>query len=364
MKLLVEINHYPGILDKEFDITYMRLEEAGVKGNIVSASSPPGNVPLRAGLDYFAIRNLAKRYLDFDAVICTNLPAIIAGKMARKMGFAGKIIFDDYGIWPWRGYLPWGPLAVLFPTWVRANIISSKKAIDIVVTPSEFERQNAIKRYGFKPGVVLRIPYTIEDFFSPSISGKRFREKLKMDDSEFLITYAGRLNPTKGLDRLVKAFALIKDEILSKLMIVGKDQGSLREIMRLSKRLNVFKRIIYLGLLPYKKMPEVYAASDVVIIPSLYETFCFVALEAMACGRPIIASRAGSLPEVIGSAGIFCDPNPEDLAKAIKRVLFDEELTRELRMKGPKRIRELRTEAEKITQVILWGESLETAFDG
>lgn len=353
MKLLVEINHYPGILEREFDITHMKLGETGAKEDEIIVSSPLGEIPLRIGLDYLAIRKLAERYLDFDVVICTNLPTILAGKKARKMGFSGKIIFDDYGIWPWRGYLFWGPLGAFFPTWIRANIISCKEAVNVVVTPSSFERRNAIMKYGFRPEVVFKIPYTIKDFFSPSVSGKAFRKGLGIDDSEFLITYAGRINPTKGLNRLVKAFALIRNEIPSRLLIVGKDQGFLREVLSLSRRLNVFEDIIYLGVIHYRRMPEVYAASDVVVIPSLYETFCFVALEALACGRPIIASKAGSLPELIGDAGILCDPSPKNLAKAIKRVWLDEELVKELGVRGPRRVKELRSESERILQVLL-----------
>ena len=352
MKLLVEINHYPGILDREFDITYIGLGKRGEERGFVTVSSRFGEIPLRAGLDYLAIKDLAKKYLDFDAVICTNLPTILAGKLARRMGFSGKIIFDDYGVWPWRGYLPWGPLGMLFPTWVQTNIILSREAIDIVVTPSEFERQNAIRKYRFRPEIVVRIPYTIRDFFSPSASGKKFREKIGVEDSEFLITFAGRLNPTKGLDFLVKAFALIKNEFSSRLLIVGRDQGFLREILRLGRRLNVLKRIIYLGALPYRRMPEVYAASDVIVIPSLYETFCFVALEAMACGKPVIASKVGSLPEVIGDAGILCDLNPKDLARAIERVFSDENLVADLRVRGPQRVRRLKEESKKILDIV------------
>ncbi|RLG46316.1 MAG: hypothetical protein DRN92_05530, partial [Thermoproteota archaeon] len=187
MRLLVEIDHYPGILDREFNVTYIKLGEATeTKDRFLIVNPTLGRIPLRAGLDYVAIRNLARSYPNFDAIICTNLPALLAGKLARRMGFSGKIIFDDYGVWPWKGFLPWGPLAVFFPSWVRANIISCKKAIDVVVTPSEFERQNAIRRYGFKPESVFKIPYAIEDFFTPSASGNEFRSKLGVEDSELL----------------------------------------------------------------------------------------------------------------------------------------------------------------------------------
>ncbi len=352
MKLLVEINHYPGILDREFDITYIGLGKRGEKRGFITVSSRFGEIPLRTGLDHLAIKDLAKKYLDFDVVICTNLPTILAGKLARKMGFSGKIIFDDYGVWPWKGFLPWGPLAVFFPCWVRANIISCKEAIDVAVTPSEFERQNAIRKYGFKPESVLKIPYTIEDFFSPSVSGNEFRSKIGVEDTELLITYAGRLNPTKGIDRLVRALLLIRNEIPSRLLLVGRNQRFLRKILRISRSLSVLDKVIYAGFLPRERMPEVYAASDIVVIPSLYETFCFAALEAMACGRPVIASNVGSLPEVVGDAGILCDPNPKELASAIKRLWNDKELARELMEKGPQRAKEIRTKAERILRVL------------
>ena len=350
MRVLVEVNHYPGILDREFEISPMRVAGEG-RDRYVGVKPVLGEVPFRAGLDYVAMRELARRYLNFDVVICTNLPAIIAGKIARKMGFSGRIVFDDYGIWPWRGFLPWGPLGALFPTWARTNIISCRDSIDVVVTPSNFERMNAIRRYGFRAEAVFKIPYAIGEIFSPSVSGEQFRGELGISRSEFLITYVGRINPTKGLDRLVKALYLIR-KVPARLLLVGRNQGYLGKVLRIGRSLGVLRRMKYAGTLPHERMPEVYAASDVVIIPSLYETFCFAAVEAMACGVPVVASRAGSLPEVVGGAGIICDPVPEEIAEAIERLWYDDGLRKELMRRGPVRAEELRAEARMIVEVI------------
>jgi len=354
MRVLVEINHYPGLLERKFDLAYMKSLDL-LDEDIVGR---PGfgigirRTAFRVGLNYFMIRALAERYLDYDAVICTNLPTIIAARMARKMGFSGKVVFDDYGVWPWKGFLPWGPMGALFPSWVRAVISSCREAIDAVITPSEFQRRNTIKRYGFNPEITMRIPYTIEDYFSPRVSGKKFRKWVRASTSEFLIAYAGRLNPVKGLDRLVLAFSTIEKELPSRLLIAGRDQGVLRKIKRLAKRLGVLHKITYIGMLAREKMPEFYAASDILVIPSLYETFCFVALEAMACGTPVVASNVGSLPEVVGDAGILCKPEPDEIANAVMDLCRNRELLSELRNRGFSRVKELRRESEKIFRVL------------
>ncbi|HIE24154.1 MAG TPA: glycosyltransferase family 1 protein [Candidatus Korarchaeota archaeon] len=352
MRALVEINHYPEILEKMIDVTHMRLKHRSKKAKS-QLTQLAREFAFRIGLDYLEIKRLALRYMRFDLIICTNLPTILAAKFAKTMGYSGTIVFDDYGVWPWRGYLPWSPLAAFFPAWVRTNIASCRKYIDYVVTPSEFERKNAIERYGFNPDMVYKIPYTIRNFFSKPIHKTKLRGILGVKNSEFILTYVGRLNPIKGIDRLIRAFAAIKNEIPSRLIIVGRDQGFLKKIIKLCKTLDVSDGVRYLGFIPYRKMPEVYAASDVVIIPSLYETFCSVALEAMACGTPVVASNVGSLPEVVGEAGILCKPNPESIAEAIKKLWFDKELLENLRWKGPKRARKLRLEAENALKSFL-----------
>jgi len=79
------------------------------------------------------------------------------------------------------------------------------------------------------------------------------------------------------------------------------------------------------------------AEADAFCLPSLLESFGLTALEALACGAPVVVSDRGALPEVVGDAGLVVEPEPEALAAALERVLGDAALDRELRAAGPSR---------------------------
>ena len=90
-----------------------------------------------------------------------------------------------------------------------------------------------------------------------------------------------------------------------------------------------------LGIIPRTQLPDLYNSVDCLLSPSLYEGFGWPPLEAMACGTPVVASNAGSLPEVIGAAGLVCDPqNQEELVQALHAVLTDENLRQSLIERG------------------------------
>jgi glycosyltransferase involved in cell wall biosynthesis len=78
-----------------------------------------------------------------------------------------------------------------------------------------------------------------------------------------------------------------------------------------------------------------YGAASAVCVPSLYEGFGLPALEALACGAPLLASNRASLPEVVGQAGLLSEPEPEALAQALSQVLNDADLSERLRAEGP-----------------------------
>jgi glycosyltransferase involved in cell wall biosynthesis len=93
--------------------------------------------------------------------------------------------------------------------------------------------------------------------------------------------------------------------------------------------------VTFTGYVPGDHLVALYNAASVAVLPSFSEGFGLPALEAMACGAPVAASRRGSIPEVVGEAGVLFDPaDPDDMARALESVLADETLRQRLRAAG------------------------------
>jgi glycosyltransferase involved in cell wall biosynthesis len=101
------------------------------------------------------------------------------------------------------------------------------------------------------------------------------------------------------------------------------------------------QHVIPVGHVSEPALVGLYNLADVLVLPSIYEGFGFPILEAMACGTPVIAGNAASLPEVVGDAGLLVDPRrPEDISEATASVLTDASLAAELRHRGLERARQ------------------------
>jgi len=110
------------------------------------------------------------------------------------------------------------------------------------------------------------------------------------------------------------------------------------ELETLVRELDLEGRVVFLGYVPLNHLPYLYSGATVFVTVSLSEGFGLPPLEAMACGTPVVASRASSLPEVVGDAGILVDPNDtEQIAEALLRVIEHPALRAELSQKAVKR---------------------------
>jgi len=171
-----------------------------------------------------------------------------------------------------------------------------------------------------------------------------FRRKFNLNDTEKLVLYIGRINEIKGIDVLVRAFAnLVKKLDRVKLVVVGADDGYLRELKALIKALKVEDKVIITGPLYNEDKLAAYLDSDLLVLPSRYETFPNVVLEAFACSKPVVASNVESIPDIVldGQTGlIFQTCNPEELAEKILYVFAHPKEAKEMGYRARKLVEE------------------------
>jgi len=216
---------------------------------------------------------------------------------------------------------------------VAHNTIAGRvfKAADKVIALNRFERQHYI-RFGVDIRKIAIIPNGIllSEFKQPHYD---FRQRHGIEGP--MILFVGRLNKIKGLDTLVQAFHLLKRQNFqdAKLVIIGEDWGFKEDLLELRERYNLSGDILILDHPRREDIISAYHASNMVVLPSNYETFSITILEAFACAKPVIATAVGGIPELIenGKNGLLIRPNDaEELSKAILYLLRDGELAKNL----------------------------------
>lgn len=193
-----------------------------------------------------------------------------------------------------------------------------------------------LKKYGIDDEKIHYIPHGINfNHFKPCYP-KNIIERYKLNflANKKIILYVGRIARRKGIDILIKAFSLLKNEIPdSYLLIVGGDYGYRLKIEKLAKEQKSHKRIIFLGFVPKKLLPEVYSLADVVVYPSKFEIFGHVILEANACEKPVIASNHWGPKELIinGKTGFLTRyGDAKELKENITKILNNELLQKKM----------------------------------
>jgi glycosyltransferase involved in cell wall biosynthesis len=144
----------------------------------------------------------------------------------------------------------------------------------------------------------------------------------------------------------MKAYSVLPQKIKDQYQLVlgGRKDAHCVKLENQARKLKIEDNVIFTGFIFEEDLPIIYSAASLFVFPSLYEGFGLPPLEAMACGTPVIASNATSLPEVVGDAGILVEPkNVNDLRNAILAVLFDKELRFNLRRKGLERAKKFNT---------------------
>lgn len=228
---------------------------------------------------------------------------------------------------------------------------------DHLIAVSNFTKQDLIKQYGVsKQKVTVAVNGYDKEVFHPIDDREKVDEvKNRYGVSGRYVIFVGTIQPRKNLLRLIEAFAKVGD---LKLVIVGKITGRgkegwlYKEILEKPKELGIEGRVVFTGFVPMEDLPYLYSGAESFILPSLWEGFGIPALEAMACGTPVIVSNVSSLPEVVGSAGVLVDPySVEQITQAICTVAGDKKLQLKKSKEGLERVREFSW--EKMARVVL-----------
>ncbi len=213
--------------------------------------------------------------------------------------------------------------------------------LDMIIAISDHIARFTIARGVWDTRRVRRVYHGLEAPSDAEVERRRsaLRQDLGLAGDEFLIGNVGRLAPQKGQRHLVRAIPLLLDRVPNAHVVIvggGDLEGYLRE---LAEELGVSDRVHVLG--PRRDVPAIMQAIDLFAMPSIWEGFGIVLLEAMAAGKPIVASRVATIPEVVLDAetGLLVPPgDPAALADAIATLAGDERRARALGEAGRARL--------------------------
>jgi glycosyltransferase involved in cell wall biosynthesis len=219
------------------------------------------------------------------------------------------------------------------------KIKSYARKADAVIADS-FSTKNEIIKYLKIPEDKIRVIHLgCAGAFQPLPDNERSgktNEKFKIEGDYIL--YVGTLEPRKNLQGLIQAYAQCRAKNDFLLVLAGGKGWKYEHIFSLVDKLRLQDRVIFTGYVEEVDLLPLYQGASLFVYPSLYEGFGLPPLEAMACGLPVVVSNTTSLPEVVGDAGVYVDPNDiGQISDAIDTVLSDAELRRTLIRQGLER---------------------------
>jgi glycogen(starch) synthase len=213
-----------------------------------------------------------------------------------------------------------GENSLIIP-WIEKRCI---RFADKIIAVSNFTKDQILKNYNVEPGKTSVI-YNGIDLNTQSFSEEDVEATKKgfVLDNKPVLLFVGRVDdPRKGLDMLIKALPKVLKKGDVNLLVVGKgDQTKARE---LAESIGVSNKIVFTGFVDDITLKKCYALCDVYVCPSRLEGFGLTLLDAMAAGKPIVATRVGAIPEVIRDKanGVLAEPDDENsLARAIYQAL-------------------------------------------
>ena len=226
---------------------------------------------------------------------------------------------------------------------LNQTVSRSVKRATHVLADSQATKDDLINIWHTPPEKVTVLYSGVNARFKPiqdRVVLDRARAKYRIGFEPFVLAI-GTLQPRKNYKRLIEAFARLAAESRFKtlrLIIAGGKGWMLDDIFAHVKQLHLEDRVLLPGFIDDEDLPALYTAADLLVYVSLYEGFGLPALEAMACGTPVVGSNVSSVPEVIGGAGLQVDPRDVNaIADALQQTLTQSDLRQRMIAAGLER---------------------------
>lgn len=201
------------------------------------------------------------------------------------------------------------------------------RAVDMIVVPASREHENLVSLYNVETQKIRIIPCGVNlELFQP-LKRSACRRQLGIGPDSAVALFVGRFAPLKGIDALMGAIADLKNKFDLQLVVVGGDgpeAPDTQSLTRLVKALGIQDRVTFAGRIDQKDLPVYYSACDLLVVPSHYESFGLVVLEAIACGTPVVSTAVGAVETIVqpGINGTVVDkPTRDRVARGIARIL-------------------------------------------
>jgi L-malate glycosyltransferase len=264
------------------------------------------------------LKSLIKKE-KIDILHCHLFRSQFFGYILKKIYFPNiKLIFHEHG-------------EIFRKKWYSVTFLRlAKKDVNLFIAVSKVTKEKLIKYAGINSNKI-RVLYNFInlDKFNPKALGKYNRNKEKgklgIKRKDFVIGFVGHLNKIKGCEYLIKSIFYI--QIPNFKVVIAGDGQERKNLENLCREFNIQDKIIFLGYI--ENTLSIYSIIDVLVVPSIFESFGIVVLEAQASGIPVVAAKTTGLTEIITdkeSGLLFKLKNCKDLAKKIGIVFKDDEL--------------------------------------
>lgn len=286
----------------------------------------------------FHLFSLENKIIDFDIVHSAETFHAFSYQAAKaKAGGNYKLVITQ-----WEN-IPFAREDNLIRKKLKETV---RRQADLFIAITK-KAKDALVQEGVSPEKIIVQPMGVDiDRFSPAPADEELIKKLSIDRKKIIILFSGRLVKEKGIFELLEAAKILISESNSLkrmpfFILAGAGTEKNAVLSKISKE-GLTGFIVILDKLPYNEIHKLYNICNIFVLPSKAtkkweEQFGMVLVEAMACGKPVVSTESGSIPEVIQDAGLLCQPgNAESLAEKFKPLINNESLRKELGEKARK----------------------------